>query len=156
LGDLSGDAVLDAVTAQGESLPQLNRVYQGVAPVPSDRRPPVLRYGPVLTSRPEAPIVVIFGLSDNTTTDGGPRLGPDGAFVEWQVEGEAPARVAATFLGGDLFRAVLPPEADGQGLMVRVAAVDQAGNEFVSSLTAPEVVSADHVDATPSAGTPTG
>jgi hypothetical protein len=156
LGDLSGDAVLDAVTAQGESLPQLNRVYQGVAPAPSDRRPPVLRYGPVVTSGPAAPIVVIFALSDNTTTDGGPRLGPDGAFVEWQVEREAPARVVATFLGGDLFRAVLPPGADGQGLMVRVVAVDQAGNEFVSSFTPPVAVAADYADATPAAGTPTG
>jgi hypothetical protein len=156
LGDLDGDAVLDAVTAQGESLPQLNRVYQGVAPATSDRRPPVLRYGPVLTSRPEAPMEVIFALSDTTTTDGGPRLGSDGAFVEWQVEGEAPARVAATFLGGDLFRAVLPPEADGQGLVVRAAAVDQAGNEFVSAFTAPIVVAADHAGATPLIGTPTG
>jgi len=155
LGDLSGDAVLDAVTAQGESLPQLNRVYQGVAPGPSDRRPPVLRYGPVVTSRPEAPIVVIFALSDNTTTDGGARLGPDGAFVEWQMEGEAPARVAATFLGGDLFRAVLPPEADGQGLMVRVAAVDQAGNELRTSFTPPVMVAANQAGATPLAGTPT-
>src|SRR5918994_268948 len=137
LGDLDGDAVLDAVTAQGESLPQLNRVYQGVARGSSDRRPPVLRYGPVATSGQAAPIVVIFALSDNTTTDGGPRLGLEGAVIEWQGEGEAPARVAATFLGGDLFRAVLPPEADGQGLMVRVAAVDQAGNELVSSFTAP-------------------
>ena len=156
LGDLDGDAVLDTVTAQGESLPQLNRVYQGVAPAPSDRRPPVLRYGPMLTSTPEEPTVVIFALSDNATTDGGPRLGSDGAFIEWQVEDEAPARVAATFLGGDLFRAVLPPEAEGPGLMVRVGAVDQAGNEFVSSFTAAGVVAADHAGATPLTGTPTG
>jgi hypothetical protein len=155
LGDLDGDAVLDAVTAQGESLPQLNRVYQGAAPVPSDRRPPVLRHGPVLTSRPEAPSVVIIGLSDNTTTDGGPRLGPDGAFVEGQVEGEAPARVEATFLGGDLFRAVLPPEADGQGLMVRVGTVDQAGIELSTPFTSPIPIAPDPGDGAP-AGTPTG
>jgi hypothetical protein len=156
LGDLDGDAVLDAVTAQGESLPQLNRVYQGVAPAPSDRRPPVLRHGPVLTSTPGEPAVVIFALSDNATTDGGPRLGPDGAFIAWQVEGEAPARVVANFLGGDLFRAVLPPETEGPGLMVSVGAVDQAGNELRTPFTAPILTVPDHVDGTPLAGTPSG
>jgi hypothetical protein len=156
LGDLDGDAVLDAVTAQGESLPQLNRVYQGIAPAPSDQRPPVLRHGPVLTSTSEEPTVVIFALSDNAATDGGPRLGPDGAFIEWQVEGEAPARIAANFLGGDLFRAILPPEAEGADLMVSVGAVDQAGNELRTPFTSPTAVALDHVDGTPLAGTPTG
>jgi hypothetical protein len=116
----------------------------------------VLRHGPVLTSTSEEPTVVIFALSDNAATDGGPRLGPDGAFIEWQVEGEAPARIAANFLGGDLFRAILPPEAEGADLMVSVGAVDQAGNELRTPFTSPTAVALDHVDGTPLAGTPTG
>jgi hypothetical protein len=71
------------------------------------------------------------------------------------VEGEAPARVEATFLGGDLFRAVLPPEADVQGLMVRVGTVDQAGNELSTLFTSPIPIAPDPGDGTP-AGTPTG
>ena len=104
---------------------------------------------------PLAMTVVIFALSDNTTTDGGPRLGLDSVFIEWQVEDEAPARVAANFLGGDLFRSVLPPEAEGHGLMVSIGAVDQAGNELSTPFTAPILIAADRSDGTPPAGTPT-
>jgi hypothetical protein len=44
-GDLNGDAILDTVTAQGESDPKLNRVYQGIAPAAIDMRAPGLRAG---------------------------------------------------------------------------------------------------------------
>jgi hypothetical protein len=155
LGDLNGDAILDAVTAQGESLPQLNRVYVGIAPAPVDTRAPVVRFGPVLTSRPGEPAVVVFALSDNATTDSGPRLAPDGAFIEWQVDGGEPTRAEATFIGGDLFRADLPALADGADLQVSVGAIDLAGNELQSPRAAVSAaVSPEERTGTPAAATP--
>jgi hypothetical protein len=155
LGDLDGDAVLDAVTAQGESLPQLNRVYRGVEPAPADSRPPVLRRLPELTTVPSGePLVVRFAVSDNATTDGGPRLGPDGAYVEWQANGGEPTRVAATFVGGDLFRAVVPAQPEGAELTLTVGAVDQAGNETRELLIEAITVGPAAVGGTPETGTP--
>jgi len=154
LGDLDGDAVLDAVTAQGESLPQLNRVYRGLAPMPADTRAPVVRRMPELTTAPAgAPIVVAFALSDIATSDGGPRLGADGAYVEWQTADGEPTRVAAVFVGGDLFRAVVPAQPEGTELTLVVGAVDQAGNELRAPL-ADAVTIGPAAEGTPEAGTP--
>ena len=156
LGDLDGDAVLDAVTAQGESLPQLNRVYRGVAPAPEDSRPPVLRRLQELTTAPAGVrIVVHFAVSDNATTDGGPRLAPDGAYVEWQADGGEANRVPATFVGGDLFRAEIPAQPEGTDLVLTVGAVDRVGNETRAPLGEGITVGpAAAAGGTPATGTP--
>lgn len=155
LGDLNGDAVLDAVTAQGESLPQVNRVYAGIAPAPADSRAPVVRFGPVLTSSSGESAVIVFALSDNATMDGGPRLAPGGAFIEWKLDGGEQMRAEATFIGGDLFRATLPAPPAGAELQVSVGAIDMAGNSLQSPLTAVGIaVSRDGVSGTPASATP--
>jgi hypothetical protein len=155
LGDLDGDAILDAVTAQGESLPQLNRVYRGVEAAPADTRPPVLRQLPELTTAPaEEPLVIRFAVSDNATTDGGPRLGPDGAYVEWQADGGEPTRVTATFVGGDLFRTVVPAQPEGAALTLTVGVIDQADNETRARLVEAIAVGPAAVGGTPETGTP--
>jgi hypothetical protein len=90
-----------------------------------------------MTVEPDGSITITSALVDNVTTDGGPRLAPEGTTVEWQVEGGEPTRVEAQFLGGDLFRAVLPPQAEEADLKVRAGAVDQADNELQTPSSRP-------------------
>jgi hypothetical protein len=152
VGDLDGDAILDAVTAQGESTPKLNRVYQGIAPAPADTRAPVLRAGPALATQPDGSVGITFALADNVTTDGGPRLATEGVTVEWQAGGGEVKQTPATFLGGDLFRAVLPAGTAGADLLVSISAVDQAGNTL-RTLRAP-LLGVSPRASTPPVGTP--
>ncbi len=103
LGDVDGDRVLDAVTAQGESGPFLNRLYRGAGVAPADTRPPVFRAVERLGQETDpGDAVVRFAVSDASTTDEGPRL------REARVEVQGGQSHAAHFVGGDLFRAVIP------------------------------------------------
>ncbi len=126
LGDLDGDGILDAVTAQGELGPFLNRLYLGVAPQTADTRPPTFRAVEALADGAlpgKAP--VRFAVADATTTDIGPRL--QIAYLE--IDGSVD--VPATFMGGDLFRGTLDLKA-GVKTSYRACAVDRAGNEACS------------------------
>jgi hypothetical protein len=127
LGDLDGDAILDAVTAQGESVPWVNRFYRGVASAPPDRVAPALRGTPSqeVTS---SGIVVRFAVSDGANSDGGPRLAPGGTYVEW-MDGEQATRAPASWMGGDLFQAIVPVSTGGAASGLTIVVVDQAGNE---------------------------
>jgi hypothetical protein len=129
LGDVNGDGILDAVTAQGESGPYLNRFYVGIAPQPADIRPPVFRRVEAL---PDAPaggdFPVRFAVSDNTTTDTGPRLRQASIEITSGMTATFPAR----FIGGDFFRAVIHVES-GQTVTYRACATDWAGNSACSS-----------------------
>jgi hypothetical protein len=124
LGDVNGDGILDAITAQGESGSFLNRLYLGVAPAPVDKQPPRIRAAAALVSpAPGNAAIVMFGVSDASTTDSGPRLAR--AWVE--VEGpESPVLLDARFVGGDLFRA---PITTSGATAVRACAEDLRGNK---------------------------
>ncbi len=108
-GDLNGDGRLDCVTGQGEGPGGLvNRLYLGTADAPIDTQPPrIIAVEPLPDPiDPCAGAVVRFAVSDSATTDDGPRLRR--AFVKLEANGET-VEVAAKFVGGDLYRAVLPP-----------------------------------------------
>lgn len=123
-GDLNGDKRLDLVTVQGESGDMRDRVYLGNDLVPADDRAPAIR----IVER--APEIVRFGVIDNTITDEGPRV--KGAYAKVRIS-DSEREVAATFMGGDLFRVVLPP---GSGAY-KVCARDLAGNEGCSQERTP-------------------
>lgn len=115
-GDLNGDGRLDAFTAQGESYPQIERVYFGSAAI--DTRPPrIIAIEPVSLSASKA-TVVHFAVVDNEVTDDGPRL-----QHAWIVVGSR--KIEAHFVGGDLYRAVIPATSE---TTFTVCATDQAGN----------------------------
>lgn len=117
-GDLNGDGRLDAVTGQGEGAPKDDRVYFGTAAVAVDMlAPKVIAQSATMTTA--AGDVVRFRLSDNAVTDVGPRL-----QRAWLKVGAA--EIDAKFVGGDVFRAVVPAGAGGEAIVV--CATDFQGN----------------------------
>lgn len=119
-GDLDGDGRLDAMTAQGESSPQLERVYLGNAGLPVDVAPPKI-LAQSATQATAAEQRVRFRVSDDAVTDDGPRL--RSAWIE--VGG---TKLVATFVGGDVFRAVVPAGAAAAGATITACAEDLRGN----------------------------
>lgn len=127
-GDLNGDGRLDVVTGQGESGSYLNRVYTGTAMTPVDTVPPKFRAFETLPDKVPAqtPLTLHFAVSDNATTDEGPRL--QKAYVQLTTP-DSTSEVPAFFMGGDLFRAVLPPSQVQGQVSYAACAVDQHGNK---------------------------
>lgn len=148
-GDVDGDGRLDVATGQGESGNFDDRLYLGTPTVPVDARPPVFRA--IEPTSPEvalgASLVVRFAVSDNATTDEGPRLQRAYAAV---AGGEVPA----TFAGGDLYRVALPTDEAG-AISWRLCAVDRAGNEACSADAAYTVRAGDPTTPTHTGEEPT-
>ncbi len=134
-GDLDGDGKLDCVTAQGESGSFLNRLYMGAGAALSDVRGPVLRAIESVPDRHASERAVVrFGVSDNVTTDIGPRLSAIYAEITSGSEDSgAPVRVDARFIGGDLFRVVLPAQMTNGAVSWRVCATDRRANTTCST-----------------------
>jgi MYXO-CTERM domain-containing protein len=118
MGDLNGDDRLDVFTAQGEANPQTERLYLGTTSVVADTAAAKVIAVEDVALSASSETVVHFRVSDNATSDDGPRL--QRAWVE--VGGES---IDATFVGGDLFRAVLPPTPE---TTFTVRTTDLAGN----------------------------
>jgi MYXO-CTERM domain-containing protein len=129
-GDLNGDGKLDVVTGQGESGSFVERVYIGTDASVVDVVPPKIRAVETLGSvgPGEAP-VFRYGISDNATTDTGPRL--QKAYLK--ITEPSASEVPAAFMGGDLFRAVLPGQAGGTTVTFQACALDRQGNEGCST-----------------------
>jgi len=124
-GDLDGDGRIDLVTGQGECSSS-DEVYLANDGVPVDSVAPVLRTveavaGPVLV---DTDVVVRFAVSDRTVTDEGPQLTRAYAVID---PAGAATEVAATAMGGDLFRVTLPGQGDGV-VAFQVCAEDPVGN----------------------------
>ena len=129
-GDLNGDGRLDVITAQGELSPELEVLYLGTSQVPVDTVAPKIRaVESVPAPSPDDAPVFRFAVSDNTTTDTGPRL--QKAYLK--VTAPSAAEVVASFMGGDLFRAVLPKYAGGTDVSFQACATDRQGNEGCSA-----------------------
>ena len=131
-GDLNGDGRLDVVTGQGEGSPQLNRVYIGTANAPVDIVSPTLRaveQAPT-TVMAGTEVVLRFGVSDNATTDEGPRL--KDVFVQMTTVNATSEIIPARFMGGDLYRAVLPAQSMAGEVSYAACAVDRQGNKGCS------------------------
>jgi MYXO-CTERM domain-containing protein len=135
-GDVSGDGRLDCVTGQGESGDFTDRLYLGTDLVPVDTVPPLIRAVRAVTT-PESGVapVVRFAVSDDATSDEGPRLQRAYALV---TIGGSDQEVPATFVGGDLFRAALPAVTEGT-VTWSACAVDRQGNAACSDPVAYEV-----------------
>jgi MYXO-CTERM domain-containing protein len=129
-GDVNGDGRLDCITGQGESGTFTQRLYLGTAAAPVDTVPPkIIKVAPVppVVAAADTPIVR-FAVSDNATTDEGPRLKE--AVLKVTAGTAMPVTVKATFMGGDLYRAVLPAQsAPGAKVTFLACATDRQGNE---------------------------
>lgn len=127
-GDLDNDGRLDFASAQGESS-TLDKVFAGIAPLPVDTVAPKIRaVEAVATPTPSDSPVVRFAVSDNATTDEGPRL--QKAYLK--ITAPSASEIKAVFMGGDMFRAVLPAEAGGTAVSFEACAKDRQGNEGCS------------------------
>ena len=116
-GDLNGDKRADLFAAQGEGNPQTERLYFGTESVVEDNLAPrVIAIENVALSA-ASETVVRFRLSDNATSDGGPRV--DRA---WVLVGNQ--QIDAAFVGGDLFRAVVPATSES---VLTVCSADASG-----------------------------
>jgi MYXO-CTERM domain-containing protein len=149
-GDVNGDGRLDCVTGQGESGTFTQRLYLGTALAPVDvKAPKIIKVSavPATVAPGEAPIVR-FAVSDNATTDEGPRLKE--AVIKVTVGVSMAVSVKATFMGGDLYRAVLPAQAAPGTMVSYVAcATDRVGNEGCSP---PQTYAVEGMSASTGAG----
>jgi hypothetical protein len=125
--DLDGDGRLDAVTGQGEGANNRKaRVYLGTTDNPVDNRAPVI----VAAQKPSAALPnkdleLRFAVADRVSSDGGPRVR---AFVKVAVDGGMASEIPARFMGGSLFRAVIPLQKDGASVVVEFCAEDKRTN----------------------------
>jgi len=129
LGDIDGDGRLDAVTGQGEGNPETNLLYLGAASAAVDEQPPRI----IAVQVPEGVAAgdtpsVRFAVSDATVTDEGPRL----SRAWLQLSGANAQSIVANFVGGDLFRAVLPGDIEGTVVEFSACAEDRHGNAACS------------------------
>lgn len=124
-GDLDGDGRIDLVTGQGECSSS-DEVYLANEGVPVDTTAPMLRSVEVVDGPVDAnaEVVVRFAVSDSTVTDEGPRLAR--AYVVLDP-GASPTEIDATAMGGDLFRVVIPGQAEGT-VVFQACAEDPRGN----------------------------
>jgi MYXO-CTERM domain-containing protein len=126
LGDVNGDGRLDLVTGAGESATP-DRVFLGTDAQAVDTTPPAFRdVETAVDSQADTEVIVHFAVTDNAVTDEGPRL--NAAFVRVTVDGST-EEVPAWFMGGDLFRAVIPGHPEGTTVELEPCAVDREDNE---------------------------
>ena len=125
-GDVNDDGRLDLVTGAGES-GTIDRVFLGTVAQTADVTPPAFRAVQTIDAAdPDTEVVVHFAVTDNAVTDEGPRL--HAAFLRVTIDG-ADQEIPASFMGGDLFRAVIPGQADGTTVDVQACATDREDNE---------------------------
>ena len=125
MGDLDGDGRFDLVTAQGECGNTIEQVYMANKMVPEDSTAPNIMSIEDPGTVPEGvEPVVRFAVSDRTVTDEGPRL--DRAFAVVDPDGDA-TPIDAWYMGGDMYRVVLPG-ADVGPVAFQICAEDRNAN----------------------------
>ncbi|MET0795190.1 MAG: VCBS repeat-containing protein [Polyangiaceae bacterium] len=128
VGDLDGDGKLDLVTGQGEgtitagntATLRNNRVYLNIGA--ADSTPPVFRK--IETPAPAVGVPTVFRVAvrDSATNEAGQMATVSAPYTIKGVTKQA--KVA--FIGGDLFRVVIPAQVAGTVVTVTPTAVDRA------------------------------
>lgn len=122
-GDVNGDGRIDLVTGQGEGA-TIDQLYLASRGVPVDDSAPTFRAIESVEAE-VGPVVLRVAIADRDVSDMGPRLSSVSASLTGDGTDEM---VAATFMGGDLFRVEFPEVAQGS-YTIDVCATDVAGNE---------------------------
>jgi hypothetical protein len=125
VGDLDADGVFDVVTGQGEADPKLNRVFKGMGAALPDTRGPIFRAVQTPVAVPNEEIVFHVAVRDSVTSETGEEVKDVTVAFETATSSES---VKARFIGGDLFRVVIPAQSNGTTLTVTPSATDRQGN----------------------------
>lgn len=128
--DFDGDGLFDVWTGQGEGGLFQNRFYHGVAALDGtgakvDTRPPTFRAIETPVAVEGKPIVVRFAVRDAITSETGDMV-KNVAVTYFTTEGVS-GKVDAKFIGGDLFRAVIPPQVAYTTVTLSPQALDRKG-----------------------------
>lgn len=123
VGDLDGDHKLDVVTGQGEGTPRMNLVYKGSDNSVADTTPPKFRGVEIPTAVVNSPIVMHLAVTDAYTSETGQEV--KSVYVSYKVNGGQALRAPATFVGGDLFRVVIPAQPAFATLELTPTAIDR-------------------------------
>jgi MYXO-CTERM domain-containing protein len=136
VADLDGDGKLDVVTGQGEfgffgvQRAHMDRIYLGSGESVADTTAPKFRAIEVPVPAAGAEIVVRFAVIDSHTSETGEHV--KSVTLSYTVGASEEETVPATFIGGDLFRAVIPAQAAGAEVSFAVSATDRV-DETASS-----------------------
>jgi hypothetical protein len=125
VGDLDSDGLFDVVTGQGEADPKVNRVYRGMGAALPDTLAPIFRSVQTPLPVPNEPIVFHVAVRDSVTSETGEAV--KDVTVAFTT-GSSSDSVRARFIGGDLFRVVIPAQPSGTTLTVTPSATDRQGN----------------------------
>lgn len=125
--DFDGDGIFDVFTGQGEGNgTYVDRLYRGIAPSAKDTRPPKFRKVQTPTVYAGEPIVMNMAVTDSVTSETGEMVKDVSVvYLGTKVSG----KVKAKFIGGDLFRAVLPAQAAYTTITFTPQATDRGGNK---------------------------
>jgi MYXO-CTERM domain-containing protein len=121
VADVDGDGVLDVITGQGEGAPRVDRIYKGNGG--ADVTKPSFRAFETPSATAGEPIAVRFAVTDAYTSETGQHV--KDVFLTYQVDGEDEEVAEARFVGGDLFRAVIPPQPAGAKIVIGASATDR-------------------------------
>ncbi len=133
MGDLNGDGRIDIATGQGESGSFLNRVFMAQVGVAVDVTGPTLitwQDPPAEALEANEVLAILYAVSDDALSDNGPRLQSAYALID---PAGAATQVPAAFVGGDLFRVVLPTDQGDATVTYQLCATDPAGNTTCSA-----------------------
>lgn len=132
VADLTGDGVLDIVTAQGESGSFRNRFYVGTGQ--ADTIPPTIKVEHVEANEDESPVVIRASISDGMTSDRGPFLQSVLLLYAIQNSSAPVVDVPMVWSGHQIYRGVLPTPPCGVTVEYWVHATDWAGNSSSSEV----------------------
>lgn len=136
VADVDGDGKLDVITGQGEAgyfgqrHSHIDRIYFGSGASGADTTPPRFRAIEAPAAVAGADIVVRFAVIDSHTSETGEHV--HGVSLSYRAGSSDEETVAATFIGGDLFRAVIPAQAAGVSVSFSVSATDSVDQTTTS------------------------
>jgi hypothetical protein len=145
VGDLDSDGIFDVVTGQGEADPKLNRIFKGMGAALADSRAPIFRAVQTPRAVPNEPIVFHVAIRDSVTSETGEQV--KDVTVGFEAAGSSDS-VKARFIGGDLYRVVIPAQPSGTTLTLTPSAADRRGN--VGSAAPISLLVGTPIDAGPS------
>jgi len=129
--DFDGDGLMDVVTGQGENRAFFQeRLYHGIAAqdgtgAQPDTKPPLFRAIEKPVAIEGKPIVMRLAVRDAATSETGDMV--KDVSVVYSTPFGVSGKVKATFIGGDLFRAVIPAQEAYTTITLAPQATDRRG-----------------------------